>query len=84
MLRSCLGIDCQWTALKPGTEFLRPEDTKEELVKLFKGAKKGGADDEEMAVEEDDDENGQAAVPESIRSMYDKPIAMSALGGMIW
>ena len=30
MLRSSLSVDCQWTALKAGTEFLRPEDTKDE------------------------------------------------------
>lgn len=83
MLRNCLGLECQWTALKEGKEFLRAEHAKEEVVKLFKEAKKdaGQADDEEMEVDGDDDES---IVPESIRKMYDKPVAMSALGGMIW
>lgn len=72
LLRNCLGIDCQWSALKEGKEFLRGEDAKDEVLKLFKAAKKG----EEAS---DDD-----LVPEDIRKMYDKPLAMSALGGMIW
>lgn len=70
LLRSCLSVECQWTALKPGTEFLREDDTKAELRKLFgKGA---------------DDNDEDSAVPANVRAMYDKPIAMSALGGMIW
>lgn len=73
LLRSCLSIECQWTALKPGTEFLREEDTKAELRRLFRGER-------DMAVDEDED----SVVPNSIKIMYDKPIAMSALGGMIW
>lgn len=76
LLRSCLSIDCQWTALKEGTEFLRSEETKVELRKLFKGAK---GDEGEMEVDDEEE-----VVPEKIRSMYDKPVAMSALGGMIW
>lgn len=82
MLRSALSVDCQWTALKAGTEFLRPEDTREELKKLFK-PKAFDEDGEPMEVEDDDDDE-DARVPENIRIMYDKPIAMSALGGMIW
>lgn len=81
MLRSSLSVDCQWTALKAGTEFLRPEDTKDELRKLF--APKPTGDDDEMAVEEDD-AGEDARIPPNIVEMYDKPIAMSALGGMIW
>lgn len=76
LLRSCLSIDCQWTALKAGTEFLREEDTKVELRKLFAGT----APDSMQADEDDED----GLVPESIRVMYNKPVAMSALGGMIW
>ncbi|GAA5834415.1 hypothetical protein JCM5353_008937 [Sporobolomyces roseus] len=72
LLRNCLGIDCQWSALKEGKEFLRSEDAKDEVLKLFKAAKKGQ--------EVSDDE----LVPEDIRKMYEKPLAMSALGGMIW
>lgn len=74
MLRNTLSLDCQWTALKPGTQFLRAEDTVDELKKLFK--KK----DDSMEV--DDDE--EAAIPDAIKKMYDKPVAMAALGGMIW
>jgi DNA mismatch repair protein MSH6 len=74
LLRSCLSVECQWTALKPGTEFLREDDTKAELRKLF-GKASEDADDEAAA---------DAAVPANVRAMYDKPVAMSALGGMIW
>ena len=74
LLRNCLGIDCQWTALKEGKEFLRSDDAREEVIKLFKAAKKDG---EEVV---DDD----SLVPDDIRKMYDKPVAMSALGGMVW
>ncbi|KAJ8294900.1 DNA mismatch repair protein msh6 [Rhodotorula toruloides] len=84
LLRNCLGLECQWTALKEGKEFLNAEDAKDEVVKLFVASTKGGAgegDEEEMEVDGQDDED---VVPESIRKMYDKPVAMSALGGMIW
>jgi DNA mismatch repair protein MSH6 len=58
---------------------LRGEDAREEVEKLFREAKgkKGGEEDEEMDGEEQE-------VPENIKAMYDKPVAMSALGGMIW
>ncbi|GAA5904211.1 mismatch repair ATPase MSH6 [Sporobolomyces salmoneus] len=75
LLRNCLGIDCQWSALKEGKEFLRSDDAKEEVLKLFKAAKK---QDDQAAASEDD------LVPEDIRKMYDKPLAMSSLGGMVW
>ncbi|KAI5476724.1 hypothetical protein MNV49_007314 [Pseudohyphozyma bogoriensis] len=82
LLRNCLSIDTQWTALKPGTEFLGGEETKNEVRKLF--AKKKGEEedeDEEMAESEESEEEN---IPESIRKMYGNEIAMSALGGMIW
>lgn len=79
LVRSCVGEDCQWTALKGGSEFLGPEETRKEVARLFKAA--GG---EGEAMDEGEEEEEDAAVPQSIRSMYDKPIAMSALGGMIW
>ncbi|GEM07599.1 DNA mismatch repair protein MSH6 [Rhodotorula toruloides] len=83
LLRNCLGLECQWTALKEGKEFLNAEDAKGEVVKLFEESKKGAGenDNEDMEVDGQDDES---VVPESIRKMYDKPVAMSALGGMIW
>ncbi|GAA6001069.1 mismatch repair ATPase MSH6 [Rhodotorula paludigena] len=80
LLRNCLGLDCQWTALKEGKEFLRSEDAKDEVLKLFRDAKE--KEGQEMQVEAEGDED--AIVPENIRKMYDQPIAMSALGGMIW
>ncbi|BGP39629.1 DNA mismatch repair protein msh6 [Rhodotorula kratochvilovae] len=78
LLRNCLGLECQWTALKEGKEFLRAEDAREEVFKLFKENKGDG--DAAMEIEGDE----EALVPESIRKMYDKPVAMSALGGMVW
>jgi DNA mismatch repair protein MSH6 len=84
LLRSCVGVDCQWTALKEGKEFLRSEDAKDEVVKLFKEAAKGKKGEGEMEVDEEEEVEGEVAVPENIKAMYDKPVAMSALGGMIW
>ncbi|KAK4705468.1 DNA mismatch repair protein MSH6, partial [Phenoliferia sp. Uapishka_3] len=78
LLRNSVGVDCQWTALKAGTEFLRGEETKRELRKLF-----AGGDGEGMEVDEEGQEEDKG-VPENIRVMYEKEIAMSALGGMIW
>lgn len=87
LLRNCVGIDCQWTALKEGKEFLRAEDAKDEVVKLFK---ENGAGAAEAAVEMDVDEAAEdcspedAILPGNIRKMLDKPVAMSALGAMVW
>jgi DNA mismatch repair protein MSH6 len=83
LLRSALAVDCQWTALKAGTEFLRPDATIVELKKLFK-PKLVDEDGEAMEVEDEDEETEEARIPDNIRQMYGKPIAMSALGGMIW
>ncbi|GAA6027763.1 hypothetical protein JCM8097_008022 [Rhodosporidiobolus ruineniae] len=80
LLRSCLPIDCQWTALKEGKEFYDAAQAKDEVEKLFREAKEKEGGEEEMEV---DGEAGEV-VPENIRAMYDKPVALSALGGMIW
>lgn len=82
MLRSALSVDCQWTALKKETEFLKPQDTREELKKLFR-PKVVDEDGDAMEVAENEEED-EARIPENIRVMYDQPTAMSALGGMIW
>ncbi|KAK4049028.1 DNA mismatch repair protein msh6 [Microbotryomycetes sp. JL201] len=74
LLRNCLSIDCQWTALKPGLEFLREDDTKAELRKMFRPQ-----DSDAM-----DTCDGDVNVPQVIRDMYHEPVCMSALGGMIW
>ncbi|GAA5881916.1 hypothetical protein JCM16303_003463 [Sporobolomyces ruberrimus] len=79
LLRNCLGIDTQWTALKEGKEFLRADDAREEVIKLFKAAAKG-----KEASEDHDEVDDDSLVPADIRKMYDKPVAMSALGGMVW
>ncbi|CEQ40291.1 SPOSA6832_01905, partial [Sporobolomyces salmonicolor] len=84
LLRNCLGIDCQWTALKEGKEFLHAEDAREEVVKLFKEAKNKGKGGDEKGMEVDEEADEETLVPEDIRKMYDKPVALSALGGLIW
>ncbi|GAA5880636.1 hypothetical protein JCM3774_000560 [Rhodotorula dairenensis] len=86
LLRNCVGIDCQWTALKEGKEFLRAEDAKDEVIKLFK---ENRAADEEAEMDVDGAEGGEnggddAVLPDNIRLMLDKPVAMSALGAMVW
>lgn len=63
---------------------MRSEDTKGELVKLFKGKKDEDGEEEKMEEEEQGEGDEDKCVPENIRAMYDKPVAMSALGGMIW
>ncbi|TKA55262.1 hypothetical protein B0A53_02232 [Rhodotorula sp. CCFEE 5036] len=84
LLRNCVGIDCQWTALKEGKEFLRAEDAKDEVIKLFK-ENKGDGEEEEMAVDREEEEGAEdGLLPDNIRLMLDKPVAMSALGGMVW
>lgn len=84
LLRNCVGIDCQWTALKEGKEFLRAEDAKDEVIKLFK-ENKGDGEEEEMAVDGQEGEGAEdGLLPDNIRLMLDKPVAMSALGGMVW
>lgn len=75
MLRNILSIDCQWTALKEGVQFLSAESTRESLKDLFKAP-----DEQENGMELD----AEARIPDAIKMMYDKPIAMEALGGMIW
>lgn len=79
LLRNCLGLECQWTALKEGKEFLAAEVARDELVKLFQQGLRGG--EAVMDVTGDDED---AVVPKNVRAMYDKPVAMSALGGMVW
>jgi DNA mismatch repair protein MSH6 len=75
MLRNILSIDCQWTALKEGSQFLSAEGTRDNLKELFKPPDTG---------REDDEMDAEDRVPDAIKTMYDKPIAMEALGGMIW
>ncbi|GAA5837892.1 hypothetical protein JCM9279_004059 [Rhodotorula babjevae] len=79
LLRNCLGLECQWTALKEGKEFLAADVARDELVKLFKEGLRGGE-----KVMDVDDPDEDAVVPKNVRAMYDKPVAMSALGGMVW
>lgn len=85
LLRNTLSIETQWTALKPKTEFLRPEATKQELRKLFGEAEANKFQGKgKQAMEVDDENDPDRLVPDDIKVMYDKDIAMSALGGMIW
>ena len=78
LLRNTLSLDCQWTALKPEKEFLTADAARVEIRHMFAAHDGGGA------MDVDGDESAGATLPEAIRQVYDKPVAMSALGGMIW
>jgi DNA mismatch repair protein MSH6 len=71
-------MNASWVSLKPGSEFYDEAKTRSEL-KAFFGDE---SDDTEMQ-----GENAAAApsgIPEAITSMLDKPLAIEALGGMMF
>ena len=82
VMRSVLPQDCQWTPLKPETEFLSPEDALDAVKALLRTDKKAPTEDEEDDAEMAD----QTAVqlPAAIEQLKDNAQAMSALGGMVW
>ncbi|SPO40682.1 related to MSH6 - DNA mismatch repair protein [Pseudozyma flocculosa] len=86
VLRNTVPAGCQTTMLKPGSEFLDAEATRDRLDGLFGGGS-GGAGGE---CGNDDDEGGDggataaaAGLPQGIASMLDRDAAMSALGAML-
>ncbi|KAM0755699.1 DNA mismatch repair protein Msh6 [Meredithblackwellia eburnea MCA 4105] len=84
-LRNSMSLECQWTAIKAGTEFLSEDETKQELRKYFSGkGRKGSHDDEDEDEEMEEDGNEDARIPEKLKVLFDKPVTMSALGAMIW
>ncbi len=66
-------MSTSWVSLRPDTEFYNAEITKDKLAEFF-----GGFD---TAANEGSDEGG---LPAAIRDMMDQPLAMEALGGMIF
>lgn len=77
VLRNTVPHSCQWTVLKPSTEFLDEESTLRKLNVLFNPEL---ADEDLRSVDPVDAE----LLPEAIASMLEKPQAMSALGGLLW
>lgn len=84
ILRNTCPLDCQWTALKPGVEFLDHQDTLEELPKLFARCRTPSrapstSDDADM------DEAALPPLPEPVIRMRDRGAteSLSALGAMI-
>lgn len=70
-------MNANWVSLKPGTEFYDETKTRSELAAFFGN----GSDDTEMAEEED---LAKLGIPGAISSMLDKPLAIEALGGMMF
>ncbi|KAJ9117461.1 hypothetical protein QFC22_004311 [Naganishia vaughanmartiniae] len=78
LLRNILPMNASWVSLKPETEFYDENKTRRELATFFGSKDTSDAEDVEMA---DDTQNG---IPEAITSMLDKPLAIEALGGMMF
>lgn len=79
LLRNILPMNASWVSLKPGTEFYTESKTRHELATFF-GANNNDADTEDVEMT-DGVQNG---IPEAITSMLDKPLAIEALGGMMF
>lgn len=69
-------MNASWVSLKPGSEFYDEAKTRSELKAFF-------SDESEDAAMEGQD-SAAAGVPEAITSMLDKPLAIEALGGMMF
>ena len=86
VMKNVLDLRCQWTSLKPSSEFLEPDSALVAIKRLIrnqhakskKAAAADASDDEEMESEDD------VKLPAAIESMKDDPQALSALGGMVW
>lgn len=79
LLRNILPMNASWVSLKPGSEFLDEAKTRIELAKFFGNE----SQDTEMAGAESA-EAANLGIPEAITSMLDKPLAIEALGGMMF
>jgi DNA mismatch repair protein MSH6 len=69
-------MNASWVSLKPGTEFYDEAKTRSELKAFFNN----DSEDAEMTGQD----SAAAGVPEAITSMLDKPLAIEALGGMMF
>jgi DNA mismatch repair protein MSH6 len=83
VLRNTISLECQWTALKSGSEFLTPEDTLVQLRGVFASESRAGGS--AMAMPVDDDNDGDACLPEAVRIMVSRQAheVLSALGAMV-
>lgn len=70
LLRNILPSSTLWQSFKPGKEFMSAEDALEAVKTIFAG--------------DDGDDDQEVVLPEAISSMLDKPLAMEALGGMVF
>ncbi len=77
LLRNILPMSTSWVALRPDSEFYDAATTKDKLVDFFGADMISG-----MAVDGEPPVN--SGLPPAIVEMLDKPLAMEALGGMIF
>jgi DNA mismatch repair protein MSH6 len=73
-------MNANWVSLKPDSEFYDEAKTRSELAAFFGG----DSDDAEMTEGEDSAKQVETGIPEAISSMLDKPLAIEALGGMMF
>lgn len=69
-------MNASWVSLKPGSEFYDEAKTRSELKAFFS--------DETEDTEMEGQDSTASGVPEAITSMLDKPLAIEALGGMMF
>ncbi|KAJ9104934.1 hypothetical protein QFC19_003729 [Naganishia cerealis] len=79
LLRNILPMNASWVSLKPETEFYNEDKTRQELTAFF-DAKNVESDKEDVQMTDET----QHGIPEAITSMLDKPLAIEALGGMMF
>lgn len=72
-------MNASWVSLKPESEFYDEGKTRQELAVFF-GAKQSASDTEDA----DMADGMQSGIPEAITTMLDKPLAIEALGGMMF
>ena len=71
LLRNILPSNTRWQSFKEGKEFYSSAETLQKLGDLFE-------------TEDDREGDEKPQIPEAIASMIDKPLAMEALGGMLF
>lgn len=79
LLRNILPMNANWVSLKPGSEFYDEAKTRSELAAFF-GNDGDDGDDTDMTGEG----SAKLGIPEAISSTLDKPLAIEALGGMMF
>jgi DNA mismatch repair protein MSH6 len=72
-------MSTSWVSLRPGTEFYDAETTRHKLAEFF-----GSEDSDSIAVDGETKSESTSSLPVAIIEMLDQPLAMEALGGMIF